>query len=260
MKHRPASPCCARFSALFLLAFLLGGCATGPVSYDIRGEADPVVNRDVSGKPLSVVVRLYQLTQPDEFNKLTFDTLASGRPEAELLGDQLVAKTELVLVPGQTHVSTDKMSEKARYLGVVGFFRTPDAYAWRYLIKADQVRDKGLTFKAQDCYLTLLNQKTQPIPGQPDNVKPSCVNVAIAEPKPAPRAAETRSAAPTKAKSTTSSAGKRYPPTTQPADPVFVDKVVDRVTDRAVGKAVEYAIDRALPAPAASVPAGAYKP
>lgn len=257
MKHHADCYVLTRITLFSLLALLLNGCATGPVAYDIRGEADPVINRDAEGKPLSVVVRLYQLTQPDEFNKLTFETLASGRPEAELLGEELVAKTELVLVPGQTHVSTDKMLEKARYLGVVGFFRTPEANYWRYLIKADAVRDKGLIFKAHDCYLALQNQKPQTIPGQPENITPVCVNVQVAEPKPAPRKDNRASTAKAKTPYTPS---KRYPSTTQPVDPEFVDKVIDRVTDRATQRAVEYAIDKALPASTPTLPTGAYKP
>lgn len=261
MKLRPLPSHFTAFFAWLALGLLLGGCASGPVVYDIRGDADPVVNRDVTGRPLSVVVRLYQLSEPDEFNKLTFDTLSSGRPEADLLGDQLIAKSEVVLVPGQTQVATDKMDPKARYLGVVGFFRTPDTHYWRYLIKADQIRDKGLTFKAQDCYLTLLNQKPQPIPGQTLDAKPVCNMLTTPEP-PSTRAAENQPA-PTKSKGKSkpaqASSGKTYPTTTKPTDPVFVDQVIDRVTDRAASKAVEYALDRVLP-PTATVPAGAYKP
>lgn len=257
MKHRPLFPHFPTLMAWLALGLLLGGCASGPVAYDIRGDADPVVNRDVTGKPLSVVVRLYQLSEPEEFNKLTFDTLSSGRPEADLLGEQLIAKNEVVLVPGQTQVATDQMDPKARYLGVVGFFRTPDTHYWRYLIKADQIRDKGLTFKAQDCYLTLLNQKPQPIPGQPLDAKPVCNVLATPEPPPV-RAAESQPA-PAKSKARSKAAptasGKTYPTTTKPIDPVFVDKVIDRATS----KAVDYALDRVLP-PTATVPAGAYKP
>ena len=100
----------------------LGGCAAGPATYDVRGLADPVLNRDVSGKSLSVVVRLYQLKQPTEFSKLAFDSLASGRPETELLGADLIEKSEVVVLPGTQHISTEKLSENANYLGVVAFF------------------------------------------------------------------------------------------------------------------------------------------
>ena len=153
---------------------LVGGCASGPTAYDVRGQADPVLNRDVSGKSLSVVVRLYQLKQSTEFSKLAFESLATGRPESELLGAELIDKTEVVVLPGTQHISTEKLSENANYLGVVAFFRQPEPHFWRYLIPASQVRSKGVTFRLQDCYITLIDGKPEPIPGQPLGAKPEC--------------------------------------------------------------------------------------
>lgn len=176
-----------------LCAAILAGCASGPKTYEIRGEADPVVNRDVSGAPLSVVVRVYQLKDAQEFSKLTFDTLAGGRPEAELLGAELLEKNEVVLVPGNKHTSTDKLREDTRYVGVVAFFRKPDPHYWRYLIDADKVRSDGLSFRAADCYLSLLNVKPAAIPGQPQDASPNC---AVAQAAPVAAAAKTETAPP----------------------------------------------------------------
>ena len=163
---------------LGVCALALGGCASGPATYDVRGLADPVLNRDASGKSLSVVVRLYQLKQPTEFAKLAFDSLASGRPETELLGADLIEKSEVVVLPGTQHVSTEKLSENANYLGVVAFFRQPEPHFWRYLIPASQVRSKGVTFRLQDCYITLVDGKPTAIPGQPLDAKPQCNHTA----------------------------------------------------------------------------------
>lgn len=157
-----------------LLFTALAGCASAPRNYAIRGEADPVVNRDAGGAPLSVVVRIYQLKAPGGFSKLTFDTLAFGRPEPELLGDDLLEKTELVLVPGAVHTTTEALREDTRYVGVVAFFRRPHAHYWRWLAEADAVRRDGLTFRAKDCYLVLVKPRPVPIPGQPDNAPLEC--------------------------------------------------------------------------------------
>ena len=155
---------------------VLGGCASGPTAYDVRGQADPVLNRDVSGKSLSVVVRLYQLKQATEFSKLAFESLATGRPEAELLGAELIDKSEVVVLPGTQHISTGMLSENANYLGVVAFFRQPEPHFWRYLIPASQIRSKGVTFRLQDCYITLVDGKPEAIPGQLLGAKPECNN------------------------------------------------------------------------------------
>lgn len=189
--------------AAVMLAAFLSGCASGPKTYQIRGEADPVVNRDASGAPLSVVVRLYQLKAAGEFSKLTFDTLASGRPEADLLGTDLLDKTEVVLVPGASYTATEALREDTRYVGVVAFFRRPHPHYWRYLVEADQVRREGLNFRAKDCYLTLVNVKPAPIPGQPLDLKPECEPLAVAQPappKPETATAEPARPAPTPAK------------------------------------------------------------
>lgn len=175
-----------------LLAFasclsLLGGCAsTAPQPYEIKANADQVMNRDISGKPLSVVVRLYQLKQEKEFDQLTFDLATSNRTDAELFGDSLLQRSELLLVPGTMHASTETILPDTKYLGVVAFFRKPDAHYWRFLIDAQQVRSKGLNFQALDCYLRLKDIKAAPIPGQPTDAKPACLDENIAAPSVAP--------------------------------------------------------------------------
>ena len=172
---------------------LLGGCATtleppAPKAYEIRADANTIMNRDIAGKPLSVVVRLYQLKQEKDFNLLTFDLATSSRTDAELFGDSLIQRSELLMVPGTTHISTQTLLPETKYLGVVAFFRKPDAHYWRYLISADQVRAKGLSFHALDCYLRIRDTPSVQIPGQPVDAKPFCQDENFASPSTAPTA------------------------------------------------------------------------
>lgn len=146
---------------------VMGGCASGPKNFEIRATADPVVNRDAAGRPLSVVVHIYQLKDSGEFSKLTFDTLASGRPLSELLGKDLLEVNEVMLVPGSTETRTEKIHQDARHVGIVAFFRQPDQHYWRILVDAEQVRSSGIHFRAQDCFLSLASPKPSLIPGQP---------------------------------------------------------------------------------------------
>lgn len=166
--------CFASASAALLIG--LTGCTSAPKTFEIRAEADPVINRDTSGNPLSVVVHVYQLRDANEFAKLTFDTLASGRPVNELLGKDLLEKDEVLLVPGATYSNTNKLGEETKYLGIVALFRQPDQHYWRYLVDADSVRKSGLRFKVQDCYLALSSIRPSVIPGQPDGAPPACAN------------------------------------------------------------------------------------
>lgn len=155
---------------------LLSACASsGPKPFKIQGEADPSLNRDSSGRPLSLVLRMYQLKGHEEFNRLTFDSLVSGKSDAELLGNSLISQNEFVLLPGKTLTLDDKIAPETKFLGVVGFFRKPDSQLWRVLVNAEDVRDeKEFSIKAQDCYLQVIHPKAQLIPGQPASFKADC--------------------------------------------------------------------------------------
>ena len=161
---------------------VLSACATAPKQYGIRGEGDQLLNRDINGKSLSVVVHVYQLRDAREFSKLTFDALASGHPEAELLGPALLDRTDAIVVPGGNYVSTEKLHEEARFVGIVAFFRNPDPRYWRQLVSVDSMtahdgflnKAKGVSFRVQDCYVMINGAKPIPLPDQPPNARPEC--------------------------------------------------------------------------------------
>ncbi|MDN0083410.1 type VI secretion system lipoprotein TssJ [Crenobacter sp. SG2305] len=163
---------CHRMAALICMAFFVG-CA-GPKDVSVVGEAAPGINRNAQGQPLSVLLRIYQLKSSQAFSHMTFDSLASGKPESELLGNTLISMKEMLLLPGGKVTLPDTLQEETQYVGVVGLFRRPDAHHWRFLVSADDVRSKGLTFRVQDCYLQPIKPKQQPIPGQPSVVKAQC--------------------------------------------------------------------------------------
>lgn len=161
---------------------VLSACSSVPKQYGIRGEGDQVLNRDINGKSLSVVVRVYQLRDAREFSKLTFDALASGHPETELLGPALLDKTDAIVVPGGNYVSTEKLHEEARFVGIVAFFRNPDPRYWRQLVSVDSMtaqdgflnKAKGVSFRVHDCYVMINGAKPIPLPDQAPNTRPEC--------------------------------------------------------------------------------------
>lgn len=165
-----------RFISLILLSMLLNACGSkGPVDVKIQGEAASVVNPDNSGKSLSLVLHLYQLKTADEFTRLTYDTIASGRPANELLGNTLITQSEFIILPGQQSNLPFTLQPETQYVAVVGFFRKPDPQYWRTLIKAEDIRDsKLLSIKAEDCYLFTVKPKSQLIPGQPASFHANC--------------------------------------------------------------------------------------
>lgn len=112
----------------------------------IVASADLGINRDARGKPLSVAVNIYQLKDAKEFARAGFEQFASGRPDVELLGSELIEKTEVILLPGGGHTSQMELTADTKYVGIVALFRQPDPHYWRFLVEADKVRREGLRF------------------------------------------------------------------------------------------------------------------
>jgi type VI secretion system protein VasD len=145
-----------------------------PEEYAIKSTADAFVNRDASGKPLSVVVRLYQLKGTNGFSRMSFDAVARGQSETELFPGEWVATNEMVLIPGATQASTDKLLPETQYIGGVAFFRSPDTQGWRFLVDARTVRNEGLNFTTKDCYFILIQPEPEPLSGQTAGNTPKC--------------------------------------------------------------------------------------
>lgn len=162
---------------ILLSLALLCACSSPPKQYSIKGEGDQVLNRDTNGKSLSVVVRIYQLKDANEFSKLTFDTLAAGYPESDLLGPSLLSKSDVILVPGGSYTSSEKLLDDTRFIGIVGMFRNPDPHHWRQLVDVTEIgthRNAGFSFRAQDCYLVVNGSKPLLLPGQPPAARSDC--------------------------------------------------------------------------------------
>ena len=167
-----------------MITTVLAACSSGPAVYPINGEAAPTINRDTSGKSLSVVVRLYQLKERTDFDRLTFDTATSGKSDSDLFGATMISMKELVLVPGGKQQIVEKLEPDTKYVGIVGYFRKPDPQAWRYLIDAKDARKQGLGFRVEDCYLEITAPTPQAIPGQVLPAHPVCSGPIITKPAP----------------------------------------------------------------------------
>jgi type VI secretion system protein VasD len=158
----------------------------GPAEFDIKAAADAALNRDENGAPLSVVVRVFQLRGKTEFSRLSFDAAASGADD-ELFPKELAAANEMVLRPGDSVDMADKLLPETQYVGVVGYFRKPDARMWRFLADARAVRKEGLNFKAKECYLVPVIPSPEALPGQDLAPAPVCEGLPAASTRPTGR-------------------------------------------------------------------------
>lgn len=152
----------------------LSGCAS-KADISMQGEAASVINRDYTGKSLSVAVRVYQLKSDQVFSRLTYDALTAGRGEQALLGVDLIGMKDILMLPGGV-VSLDgfKVDEETRFVALVGFFRQPDRAYWRLLFPVERVKGRKVLFKVEDCYLVAVQPPAKALPDQVKGWSPSC--------------------------------------------------------------------------------------
>ncbi|MFT3849467.1 MAG: type VI secretion system lipoprotein TssJ [Propionivibrio sp.] len=169
---------------ILVLTTFFAACASPPkpTQFTLNGEGAPTLNRDITGKSLSVVVHVYQLKDAREFSKLTFDMLTSSRSDTDLLGPSLLEKDDAVAIPGGNFTSRGKLRDETRFLGVVAFFRNPDPHHWRQLLDVETIKKRGLGpdgtlsvhFRVQDCYIKIIDIEPVALPGQPPNARAEC--------------------------------------------------------------------------------------
>ncbi|MEE4944689.1 type VI secretion system lipoprotein TssJ [Pseudomonas alliivorans] len=104
------------------------------------------LNPDESGKPLSVVVRVYQLSSLERFESINADTLWDDPQKA--LGNTLVESRELILLPGMGQTDQWPLNPSASYVGIAAFFRTDQDSRWKVAFDANSLRKDGIWFSS----------------------------------------------------------------------------------------------------------------
>lgn len=115
------------------------------------------LNPDTEGKPLSVVMRVYQLTDLERFAATDAETLWSTPEKA--LGNTLVEAREITLLPGIGQIDQWPLAKSARYVGVAAFFRDEQAARWKVAFDANSLRKDGIWFSSDG--LRVLVDKTE---------------------------------------------------------------------------------------------------
>ncbi len=105
------------------------------------------LNLDATGKPLSVVMRVYQLTTLERFASIDADTLWDNAQQA--LGNTLVESQEITLLPGLGQVDQWPLQPAAQYVGVAAFFRNDENSRWKVAFDARSLRKDGIWFSSE---------------------------------------------------------------------------------------------------------------
>lgn len=104
------------------------------------------LNPDAEGKPLSVVMRVYQLTDLERFAATDAETLWDALQKA--LGNTLVETREITLLPGIGQIDQWPLAKNARYVGVAAFFRDEQDARWKVAFDANSLRKDGIWFSS----------------------------------------------------------------------------------------------------------------
>lgn len=128
------------------------------------------LNPAVDGTPLSVVVRVYQLSSLDRFAAVDADSLWDHPEQA--LGNTLVDTQEVILLPGMGQVNRWPLAQATGYVGVAAFFRNTQQAHWKAAFVADSWRKDGIWFSTKGSRLLIDNNQILAVDGN-DLLRPA---------------------------------------------------------------------------------------
>ena len=114
---------------LALSACSMGGLFSSEPRVGITLQASANVNPNPEGQASPIVVRLYELKSLDAFSGEDFFALYDN--EKSVLGEQLLAKEEIELKPGETRQIAHEVNPATRFMGVIAAYRDIDHAKWQ---------------------------------------------------------------------------------------------------------------------------------
>ncbi|MCI2283413.1 type VI secretion system lipoprotein TssJ [Colwellia sp. MSW7] len=135
-----------------LCLFLTACSSTTENNVDFRYliSAASDINPDIEGKPSSVIVRVYQLTNKINFENANYNELFESNHNA--LGTEFITLNEYFVDPDSKNDVDLKISENAKFIGVVVGYRSVDMVTWRTVMKVPEGsfwRGSGLEIKVE---------------------------------------------------------------------------------------------------------------
>ncbi|WP_162925619.1 type VI secretion system lipoprotein TssJ [Isoalcanivorax indicus] len=118
-----------RASLLAVMTVLLAACGSPALKVGVSSTAD--INKNEFDEPLAVVVRVYQLRDPQRFEEATFEEL--WREDYRVLGNDLVMKEEFTMDPAYQRRIDMPRHDQAKHVAAMAVFRAPEDTHWRDL-------------------------------------------------------------------------------------------------------------------------------
>ena len=111
----------------FIFCITLAGCSAAPLH--VQFKSAHFINPDVSNRSLPVEVIVYELRDDQAFSQATFEEL--WKDDHSILGDSLLDRREINLIPGTQHKVTLSLHNQTAYVGAIAIFRQPYGGHWR---------------------------------------------------------------------------------------------------------------------------------
>lgn len=128
--------------------------APRPLQVPLHLHAGDNLNAGTGARPLSLVVRVYQLRDRTRFEQAPFEVFVDEQREIDMLGGDVLAVTEFLLAPGQRHEVLEQLPVEGRHLGVVALFRQPAPVRWRLVFDPAAAGPAGITVGLHACAMT----------------------------------------------------------------------------------------------------------
>lgn len=126
----------------------------------LKIQAGSALNTDVSNHSFSVVIRIYQLKQSSAFQQAFYNIFLDPLKEKEAFGSDVIAVKEIALIPGQTFISTEKISGTTDSIGIVALFHAPASARWKLTFPTKDLTRTGIVLGVSACSITVASGTT----------------------------------------------------------------------------------------------------
>lgn len=119
---------------IFGITILLDSCANSTgAKANIYMHSAQYLNPDIDGKPSPIVVSIYALKTPFQFNQATYNQLDNNA--AAILNTNLIDRQSIELRPATQRKTIQMITPNTHYLGITAAYRNIDIANWRNVIK-----------------------------------------------------------------------------------------------------------------------------
>ena len=129
-------------------------CGCGKPSIDLAVASQTNVNPDHTGRPSPVIVKIYEMRSDLAFSQSDFGPLFES--PVQVLGADLLAADEVLLVPGEARRITYEPVEGTRFLGVLAGFRQMERARWKTVAPIDCEESNAVGIELRDVTVALI--------------------------------------------------------------------------------------------------------